>query len=103
MGHLTERLHSVIDDLMLNLSEYFTERERQSINASRTNIEKVKEFFISIKTKSVDAYEKCLTTMENLKGYHDLAETLRKEWKIASQQSTVHAMKSKMTLIASYV
>ena len=89
MGELSERLHTVIDDLLVKLYNCFTERERQEINASKTNIKKVEEFFMALKTKDVDAYERCLIAMEDL-NHHDLASTLKAEWKCAPQQSTEH-------------
>lgn len=89
MEDLTTRLHTVIDDLTFKLYNCFTEGERQDINASRTNIKRVEEFFIRIKTKDVDAYEKCLTAMEAL-NHHDLASNLREEWKYASKRLIVH-------------
>ena len=91
MGELTERLHTVIDDLLLKLYDCFTERERQEINTNRINIKKVEDFFRIVKTKDVNSYEKCLTAMEDL-NCHDLASNLREEWKSVPQRSVAHGM-----------
>ena len=66
METLTGRLHTVIDSLIVKLYAFFTEGERQEINASKTNIKKVEEFFRALKTKQVDVYEKCLTAINEL-------------------------------------
>lgn len=83
MGTLTETLHTVIDGIILKTYNCFTEGERQEINASKTNIKKVEEFFRTLKTKGVDAYERCLTAMNDLH-HPDLARTLREKWRNAS-------------------
>ena len=93
MGTLTERLHTVIDELILRLYAYFTEGERQEIqHPSKTKIKMVEEFFKTLKTKGVEVYEKCLTAMVELK-HPDLARMLREKWKCAVDSGagpTVH-------------
>ena len=81
MGTLTETLHTVIDDLLMKTYNCFTEGERQQINhPSKTNMKKVEEFFRTLKTKGVDAYERCLTAMNDLH-HPNLAATLKEKWR----------------------
>lgn len=80
MEELTNSLHTVVNDLLLKLYDKFTEAERQDIDASRTNINKVKKLFIILKTKSIDAHQKCLKALEEL-GHHDIADKLRQKMK----------------------
>ena len=98
METLTERLHTVIDDLILKVYACFTEGERQNIHASRTNIKKVEEFFKTLKTKGVEEYKKCLTAMEELK-HPDVAKMLRAKWKIAMDVGPTVHVACKMTYI----
>ena len=100
MDVLANTLHTVIDGLTIKLYNCFNEGERQEINASRTNITKVKEFFTSLKTKEVDAYERCLTAMNELK-HPALAKALREKWYSAPRrQSTSQASSSVASMYA---
>lgn len=100
METLTETLHTVIDELILKTYNCFTEGERQEINASITKIKQVEKFFTTIKTKDVEAFEKCLIAIENLK-HPDLARRLREKWRsLIGSQSTAHVSSVTSKIIA---
>ena len=78
MDELANTLHTVVDDLVLKLYSEFTEQERQKIHGRGTNMEKVTTMFTTLKTKSVDAHQKCLKALEDLK-HHDVVDKLREK------------------------
>lgn len=80
MEDLTSSLHTVVNDVKIRLYDEFTEHERQVIDNSGTDIDKVISLFTSLKTKSVDAHHKCVNALEEL-GHHDVAEKLREKIK----------------------
>ena len=82
MDGLVHSLHTVIDDLKLKLYDELTEYERQNIDGSRTNMDKVTTFFTILKTKSVDTHQKCLRALEELK-HKDVADKLRERMESA--------------------
>lgn len=82
MDELAHSLHTVVDGLKLKLYGEFTEYERQSIDAGETNMKKVTTFFTILKTKTVDAHQKCLKALEDLK-HKDMADKLRERMKSA--------------------
>ena len=80
MGSLTNRLHTVLDELLLKLYSCFTDGERQEIQVGgNTGIRKVEKFFVTLKTKDVSAYKRCLIALKELK-HTELSEELEKKW-----------------------
>ena len=75
MDELVHTLHTVVDDLKLKLYNEFTPYEHQSIDCCRTNIDKVKTLFESLKTKSAEVHKKCLKALEELK-HNEIAKKL---------------------------
>ena len=94
MDRLTESLHTVVDGLIMKLYDCFTEAERQEINASRTNIQKVEKLFTTLKTKDVSVYERCLRAMQDLQ-HAEIASALKEEWK---KQPSVPSLLSRKLL-----
>ena len=88
MEYLTSRLHTVVNDLKLKLYGEFTEQERQNIDNSGTDIDKVIALFTSMKTKSVNAHHKCVKALEEL-GHKDVADKLREKIKNSNSARTV--------------
>ena len=80
MDDIARTLHTVVDDMTLKLYGEFTERERQKIDGSGTDINKVTTFFTILKTKSADAHQKCLKVLEELK-HKEVADKLREKMK----------------------
>ena len=94
MEGLANSLHTVVKDIKLKLYSEFTEQERQSIDNSGTDIDKVITLFTSLKTKPVGAHHKCVKALEEL-GYQDVVDKLREKIKnscsakkIAGKQNT---------------
>ena len=100
MGVLTETLHTVIDDLIIQMYDCFTEFERQELSAAcKTNIVRVKEFFSTLKTKNVTVYERCLIAIKDLQ-HPKTARILREKWTNAQTRRPVvsTAIRSKFSV-----
>ena len=80
MGELANTLHTVVSDLKLKLYDVFSEGERQNIDASKTNMDKVTTLFTCLKTKPTDAQQNCLKALEELK-HTEIANKLRERMK----------------------
>ena len=76
MEDLTSSLHTVVNDLKLKLYSEFMEQERQNIDNSGTDYNKVIALFTCLKTKSVNAHHKCVKALEEL-GHEDVTDKLR--------------------------
>ena len=96
MGVLTETLHTVIDDLILKLYDCFTESERQEINACKTNIKRVEEFFSTLKTKNVAVHERCLIAIKDSQ-HPEIARILREKW------TNLNAMQASISVVTSKI
>ena len=96
MDSLTEKLHTVIDELIIKLYDCFTLSERQEIDACNTNIKKVEKFFSTMKTKNVTVYGRCLNAIEDLK-HPEIAQNLREKWENAQKRDSVVAKVSSVS------
>ena len=80
MYDLANTLHTVVGELKLKLYGEFTGQERQRIDGSGTDMEKVTNLVEILKTKSANTHQKCLKALEELK-HEEIADKLREKMK----------------------